>query len=301
MFKFLTKADYLLRETLLGLQRGGWMNWAAVSTVTVLLFLFGISLQATWQVEGLLNQFGSQLEISVYLDSGVTGGSLVSEIERIPGVTQVETVTKEEAWERLTQDLGISDIASATEQLNGNPLVDEIKVKVESSDGVPAVADRLQSLTGVDEVLYVTEAVQRLKELNQGLQWVSVFVISILSLTAIAVITTTIRLIVMARRREIEVMQLVGATAVWIYFPFILQGTTFGVVGAGVAWGLLFAMQQSIQRLSAQQADFVKFLATGLQLTPEQMILLPASLLALGSTVGLMGSLFAVRKFAAAR
>jgi cell division transport system permease protein len=70
MFQFLTKFDYLLRETLLGLRRGGWMNWAAISTVTVLLFLFGISLQASWKLEGLLNQFGSQVEVSVYLDPG---------------------------------------------------------------------------------------------------------------------------------------------------------------------------------------------------------------------------------------
>ena len=64
MFRFLTKLDYLGRETLLGLRRGGWMNWAAISTVTVLLFLFDLVLQASWQLEGLLNQVGSQLEVS---------------------------------------------------------------------------------------------------------------------------------------------------------------------------------------------------------------------------------------------
>ncbi|MEM8806271.1 MAG: ABC transporter permease [Cyanobacteria bacterium P01_G01_bin.38] len=298
MYKFFTKADYLLRETLLGLRRGGWMNWAAVSTVTVLLFLFGISLQTTWQLEGLLNQFGSQLEISVYLNSGVAAETLVTQVQDIAEVAQVETVTKEEAWQSLTADLGISDISNATEQLNGNPLVDEMKVKVKTSEAVPAVAAKLQTLNEVDEVLYVTEAVQRLADLNQGLQWLSLFVIGILSLTAMAVITTTIRLIVMARRREIEVMQLVGATSTWIYFPFILQGATFGIVGAAVAWGMLIAIHQFLRQLSEQQPDFVQFLVSELQLTPEQMVLLPASLLALGSAIGLVGSLFAVRKFA---
>ncbi|MEO1403599.1 MAG: ABC transporter permease [Cyanobacteria bacterium J06635_1] len=298
MYKFFTKADYLLRETLLGLRRGGWMNWAAVSTVTVLLFLFGISLQTTWQLEGLLNQFGSQLEISVYLNSGVAAETLVTQVETISDVAQVETITKEDAWQSLTTDLGISDINSATEQLNGNPLVDAMKVKVKTSEAVPAVAAKLQTLNEVDEVLYVTEAVQRLADLNQGLQWLSLFVIGILSLTAMAVITTTIRLIVMARRREIEVMQLVGATSTWIYFPFILQGATFGIVGAAVAWGMLIAIHQFLRQLSEQQPDFVQFLVSELQLTPEQMILLPASLLALGSAIGLVGSLFAVRKFA---
>ncbi len=298
MGKFFTKASYLLRETLLGLQRGGWMNWAAVSTIMVLLFLFGMSLQATWQVESLLNQFGSQLEIAVYLDSGVAADSLSDRISSLAQVAQVETVTKEQAWTQLSEELGIADLPGATEQLKGNPLVDEIKVKVKTSEAVPAVAAQLENLPGVDEVLYITEAVQRLTELNQGLQYVSLGVLAILSLTAIAVITTTIRLIVMARRREIEVMQLVGATSVWIYMPFILQGITFGLMGAFIAWALLVGTHQSLQRLSAQQPEFLQFLAVGLQFTPKQLILLPTALFALGGLVGLLGSLVAVRKFA---
>ena len=298
MLKAFTKADYLMRETLLGLRRGGWMNWAAISTMTVLLFLFGISLQASWQLESLLNQFGSQLEVSVYLDSGVQADSLKATVAALPDVTTVETISKEEAWQELVADLGISDIAGATAQLKGNPLVDALHVKARDSEAVPMLASQLRALQGVNEVLYVDEAVQRLQELNTGLQWASVFVIGILSLTAIAVITTTIRLIVMARRREIEVMQLVGATNVWIYLPFILQGTFFGLVGAGISWGLLAGIHQFLHELVNQQADFIQFLVNGLQLTPEQSILLPSALLSLGCLVGLLGSLAAVRKYA---
>lgn len=298
MFKFLTKIDYLLRETLLGLQRGGWMNWAAISSMTVLLFLFGISLQSSWQLESLLNQFGSQLEVSVYLDSGVQAKTLQPTIAQFPEVTAVQVISKEEAWQKLVTQLGISNIEGATEQLNGNPLVDALKIKARDSAQVPTLAAKLNQMQGVDEVLYVDEVVQRLAQLNQGLRWVSLFVVSILSLTAIAVLTTTIRLIVMARRREIEVMQLVGATHVWIYLPFILQGATFGVIGAGMSWGALFGIHRFISELTTQQADFIQFLIKGLELTPQQNLLLPVCLLSLGSAIGLMGSLLAVRKFA---
>ncbi len=298
MFKAFTKADYLLRETALGLQRGGWMNWAAISTMTVLLFLFGISLQTSWQLEGMLNQFGSQLEVSAYLESGVQASSLQSTVEIMPGVTAVQTIPKETAWQDLVQELGISDIEGATAQLNGNPLVDALRVKVNRSEAVPVVAGQLTAMQGVQEVLYVDEAVQRLTQLNASLRWASMFIIAVLSLTAIAVITTTIRLIVMARRREIEVMQLVGATTIWIYLPFVLQGVTFGVVGAAFSWGLLVGIDQFLQELADQQADFIQFLVTGLQLSAQQLWMLPVSLLVLGSTIGLMGSLVAVRKFA---
>jgi cell division transport system permease protein len=298
MLRAFTKADYLLRETLLGLQRGRWMNWAAVSTMTVLLFLFGISLQSTWQLESLLTQFGSQLEVSVYLNSGIQADTLKPIVERIPEVVAVKAIPKEEAWQALVAELGISDIQGATEQLKGNPLVDALRVKTDTSEDVPILAGKLTALEGVDEVLYVDEAVQRLAQLSDGLRWIGFSVIGVLSLTAIAVITTTIRLIVMARRREIEVMQLVGATHIWIYLPFILQGITFGILGAGISWGLLMGIYRFLNELALQQPDFIQFLMQGLQLTPEQMLFLPISLLSLGTTVGLLGSLLAVRKMA---
>lgn len=294
----LTQVNYLLRETLLGLRRGGWMNWAAISTVAVLLFLFGISLQSSWQLGGLLNRFGSQLEISVYLETGIQARDLQPVVAKFPHVAEVNAVTKEEAWANLVQDLGLADIQGATQQLEGNPLVDQLKVKATSSAAVPELAIKLKQLSGVDEVQYVDEAVQRVSELNRGLSWISFVIISVLTMTAIAVIMTTIRLIVLARRREIEVMQLVGATTRWIYMPFLLQGVTFGLVGAAIAWTLLLTLQQFLRQILTQQPQFVQLLTNGLQLSSLQILLLAAILLTFGSSVGILGSLFAVRKIA---
>jgi cell division transport system permease protein len=298
MFQFLTKLDYLLRETLLGLRRGGWMNWAAVSTVTVLLFLFGMSVQASWKLEGLLNQFGSPVEVSVYLDPGAPVEKVMPLVTKLPNVTDVQKISKEQAWTSLVKELGISDIEGATEQLEGNPLVDELKVKARTSKDVPTLAKQLARVPGVDEVQYMDEVLKRMQQLNQGLSWVSLAIISILSLTAVAVITTTIRLIVMARRREIEIMQLVGATTSWIYLPFILQGITFGIVGAAIAWVLITSVQEFVANLLATGPAFIKYLASGAPADPLQVLLLPLLLLSLGGSIGLMGSLFAVRRFA---
>ncbi len=298
MLQFLTKLDYLLRETLLGLKRGGWMNWAAISTVTVLLFLFGLSLQSSWQLESLLNQFGSQLEVSVYLETGVQASTVQPQIEQLDGVTEITAIPKEEAWEALVEDMGITDIRGATQQLNGNPLVDELEVKASSPNQVPRLAAELEQMQGVDEVIYINEAVTQISHLNTGLNWLSFTITSILSLTAIAVITTTIRLIVMARRREIEVMQLVGATSAWIYFPFMIQGIIFGITGATIAWGLILSVRKFVTQLVQQQPEFIQFMAEGVQLSDRQLLMLPLILVILGSTVGIMGSLFAVRRFA---
>ena len=298
MLKFLTKLDYLLKETGLGLLRGGWMNWAAVSTVTVLLFLFGLSLQTSWQVEKLLNQFGSQLQLSVYLQPGTQAASIEPLVAKMPEVVELQTITKEQAWTKLVKELGLSDIEGASQQLGENPLVDEMKVKARNSQVVPTLATQLAKLRGVEVVQYVDEAVKRIAQLHQGLNWVTGTITIILTLTAIAVTSTTIRLIVMARRQEIEIMQLVGATSAWIYLPFILQGIAFGLVGGAIAWSFISLIQKFIGKLLANQPEFIQFISNGLQLTPLQILLLPVILLSFGATVGLIGSLFAVRRFA---
>jgi cell division transport system permease protein len=182
--------------------------------------------------------------------------------------------------------------------LEGNPLVDELKVKARTSKDVPILAKKLTQVPGIEEVQYLDEALKRMQQLSQGLGWVSLTITTVLSLTAVAVITTTIRLIVMARRREIEIMQLVGATASWIYLPFILQGIAFGVAGAVIAWALIASIQEFLANLLATGPDFIQFIVGGAQPNPLQLLLLPLLLLSLGTSIGLIGSLFAVRRFA---
>lgn len=297
MQRFLTKLDYLRQETLLGIRRGGWMNWAAVSTVTVLLFLFGVSLQASWQLDDLLTQFGSQLEVSAYLETGVSAETLRSTVTKLPEAASVRGVTKEEAWSRIGRELNLANLKEATQQLEGNPLVDELKVKARSSDQVAVLAQKLKNLPGVEDVQYVDEAVLRMNQLSQGFNFISFAVVSVLTLTATAVINSTIRFIVLARRREIEIMQLVGATQRWIYLPFLVQGVVLGAVGATIAWSLIGAVEKLIRNVLAQ-ADFIQFLMGVGSARWIDAIALPLILLSFGGLVGLIGSLFAVRQFA---
>jgi cell division transport system permease protein len=248
-------------------------------------------------VSGLLNQMGSRLEVSVYLQPEVSGQSLQPTVAQFPEVKAVDVVSKETAWEQLLKDLGQTDLAGATENVGKNPLVDELKVRAKSAALVPQLAQKLTQVNGVDGVQYLNEALQNLVQLSQGFSRLSLGVVALLTLTAIAVITTTIRLIVVARYQEIEVMQLVGATKMWIYMPFLLQGITFGVLGAALSWGFISGTRQLLQRMLANQPNFLQAISDGLNLSHSQMILLPFILVAFGSLVGLVGSLFAVRRF----
>jgi cell division transport system permease protein len=295
--RFFTKIDYLLRETFLGLRRGGWMNWAAVSTVAVLLFLFGASLQISWQLENVLGQLGSQLEISVYLDENTVGESMQARLLLVDGVASARLIPKEDAWQNLMKDLGKTDLSQATQQLGGNPLVDEFKVRAISSDRVPDIAKRISGLKGINEVWYTNEVVERIGQLRRAVSNSSVAIVAIFTIIATAVITTTIRLIVLARRQEIEVMQLVGATATWIYFPFVLQGVVFGVAGAATAYVMLMLSINLLGEAIVNQPELIKSLTLGLTNDLRVQLLLPTVLLAFGSVIGVLGSLLAVRRF----
>jgi cell division transport system permease protein len=272
------------------------MNWAAISTVTVLLFLFGMQLTVSWQLDRLLNQFGSQLEISVYLKPDTKVNTITPLVAKQAEVTEVKLVSKEQAWAGLVKELGFSDIKSVTQQLDGNPLVDELKVKATTPQAVLPLSAKLAQLPGVDGVRYRSEAIERLTQLSQGLGWVSGTITTLLTITAIAVISTTIRLIFIARSREVEIMQLVGATAAWIYLPFLTQGVSFGLLGSGLALIFITLVQAGINNLLTNAPDFLQFITIGLQPDARKPWLLPFILLGFGSAVGLLGSFLAVRR-----
>ncbi len=296
MLPTIRKLSYLIQETWRGLRRGGWMNWAAISTVTVLLFLFGMQLTVSWQLDRLLNQFGSQLEISLYLQPETKIETITPLVAQQPEVSEVRLVSKEQAWESLVKELGFSDIQSVTQQLDGNPLVDELKVKAKTPQAVPSLAAKLTQLPGVESIRYRAEAIDRLTQLNQGLGWVSATITSLLTITSIAVIFTTIRLIFISRSKEIEIMQLVGATTTWIYLPFLIQGLVFGLLGSGFALILISLIQATLNNLLVKAPEFLQFITIGLQADAQKPWLLSLILLSFGTIVGLLGSFLAIRR-----
>lgn len=285
-----TRIDYLVREAFMGLRRGGWMNWAAVSTLTVLLFLLGLGLQVSWQLEAALASLGSQLEISIYLDPQVRGAKLQAEIREFEGVEQVDVLAKETTWKSLQTEMGVEGL---TEVLGANPLVDSLRIRASDPQALVAVAGRLKSLKGVDTISYGSDAAERLTRLSEAMRWAGLGIISVLGLAAVAVITTTIRLIVISRQKEIEVMQLVGATPFWIYTPFVLEGLTFGVAGAVTAWFMLLATINFVEQKRLEWLPFLVWQQEG----PDNFALL-ATLSMVGVTLGILGSLIAVRRSA---
>jgi cell division transport system permease protein len=235
------------------------------------------------------------LEVSVYLETGVDSQTLKPVIQGFPEVAGVQALTKEQAWESLVKDLGDANLQDSLKNLGGNPLVDELRVKAVNSQSVAKLAEKLRKIKGIGSVQYVSEAVQRIGQLNRGLRLTGFAITGFLTVSAIAVITTTIRLIALARSDELEIMRLVGATRAWIYLPFLFQGLIFGGIGAWLAWLLIQLLQKTLVNLLKDQPELIQAITLSSSGNMQQQLLLPLVLVSCGAFIGTIGSILAVR------
>jgi cell division transport system permease protein len=176
-----------------------------------------------------------------------------------------------------------------TSLLTANPLPNAYRVQVRNADDVPAVAASIAKLPGVAKVDFAADTVTKLLRAADVVGRVGLGMIGLLVLTAAIIIANTIRLTVFARRREIAIMQLVGATNTYIRMPFIAEGIIAGVAGALLAIGILAVGQFQLVPKIAATLQFIPFHVNDLQLAGE--------LLLVGAAVGLFASWFSVGRY----
>jgi cell division transport system permease protein len=283
------KLKFFLGEVGANFTRNAAMQFTAIGTVAVTIILLGSFLY----VRETLASFGtgvlSKIEVAVYLNDDVddarakTIAVKFAEDRRVSGATYVP---KRDGLRRMQTVLG-KDFD--TSLLTSNPFPNAFHVRVRRPEDVPAVAASIAKYPGVAKTDYAADTVTKLLRIADILGRVGLIMISLLVLTAAIIIANTIRLTVFARRREIAIMQLVGATNMYIRMPFIAEGMLAGILGAGIAVGVLFiARLELVPKLAATLA-FVPFNAN------EPV--LAAQCLAVGAAVGFIASWFSVGRY----
>jgi cell division transport system permease protein len=233
------------------------------------------------------------VELRVYLKDDTTEAlknALEKSIRSISGVTKVVYVSKAEALERLGAQLG-DENAFFFDDMPNNPLPASFDVSVRRADAASDIADRIRKMQGVDEIRYGPELVRNLVGALR-VMWVITGAVAVLVLVgASMIVSNTIKLSVFARRREIEIMRLVGASDVFILFPFVVEGLLMGILGAGIASAIVFVAYWAV-------SDWVRAAAPFLQIVVDSEWLLRAALgvVAFGAVVGIVGSAMSVRK-----
>jgi cell division transport system permease protein len=247
MLRFLT---FSIRRSWQGFWRNAVMSLAATVTMALmLLMLSGLVIGLSGMNAGL--QFIEQkVEVQAFVADGTPQSrvdALMAQVQALPEVAQVTYVSKDQAlaaWREQLRQQGKADYSSAT---GTNPIPASIEVKLKDPHVYGAVITTLQGAQGViTDVLETQRVVDALLSITGFLRTAGLVILLLVGATVLFIVVNTIRLAVMARAEEIEIMRLVGASDAFIRWPFIFEGMLVGLLGAAVTLGILGLAAQPI-------------------------------------------------------
>ena len=286
-----------VREGVKNLGRNGWMSFASVSAVTFTLFILGVFLVLAMNVNYFAQSVEKQVEIRVFMADLTTKENLQQFEQDVRGLEKVESVqfiSKEEGLKQFRASMG--DKAYLFDGLEkGNPLPDAFVVKAKMPQDTAVVASQIKQMKNVRSLNYGEGTVEKLFAATDTVRNVGIGFIIGLGFTAMFLIANTIKLTIVARRREIEIMKLVGATNWFIRWPFFVEGLLMGITGALIPIVILGVGYYYL--LDAIKSSFeATQLFTLLPLFPL-VYQVALALLAIGAFIGIWGSLVSVRRF----
>ncbi len=285
---------YFLKEALTSLARNQLLSIATVSTMTICILFLGVAVLMTVNAGSFMNRLESDIEIVAYLDSSISGTQITNiqdKIAAISGVKAVVFVSKTDALASMQKKFAEKDY-NLEKTLGKNPLPDSFAVKAENPQEVAQVAQSVKEIPGINKVNYGQGIVERLFQVTKWVRIISIGFVVILAIGAVFLIATAIRLAIFARRKEIYLMKLIGATDWFIRWPFFIEGILLGMAGAFI----------SISLLAVGYGSLVSNLQTTLFFIPlvyqeNILINLYVSLLATGALLGVLGTYISLNRF----
>lgn len=286
---------YVALSAAQGFVRNPAMSLASTLTVTLMLTLFAFFVTTDRGLQAAVAVLEGKVELAVFLSDDAKVSDVLALrqlIERDPAVARVEYVTKQQALQRL-QDIAARRPDFSIAEISTNPLPASLEIKMADPRQAKRLANDLRAEVGKGVVFDVIDNPQVVDQLLTITRFLSVGGIAILVMmlfVALFVIVNTIRIAVHARRDEIEIMQLVGASDWFVRWPFILEGMFVGALGALISLAVLFAAAGPV---TAIMVDFLDVLpmSFGAQFVTE----LVASVFAVALLVGAGGATLSVR------
>lgn len=284
------------RESIKSLGRNAWMTVASVSAVTVTLILVGTFLVIMMNLNNFANSIEDDVQIKVLVDvtaSPQDQSKLKEEIQNVNDVKSVQFSSKKQELNNLISSLGEEGKTWRLFKQN-NPLSDAFVVKAKDPHNTPQIAQKIEKFNNAYKVTYKKEDVKNLFKSLTIARNIGIGLVIGLIFTAMFLISNTIKITIFARRREIEIMKLVGATNSFIRWPFFLEGLLLGVFGSLIPIALIISIYNALYAwaLPKVQGSFVELL-------PFSPFVFQVSgiLLFIGALIGVWGSLMSVRKF----
>lgn len=286
-------------------------NWTtvlgAVVTIFLSLFIIGVFVLGSALINNMIGTVENEVTIQAFLSDDATDDQVSAYADKVRGWDNVESVeirTKEEALEQYQTQMSNRNASDAITALDGeNPLPASLVIKLDDPQQVEATATKIvddsqfaQICDSRDnpssDVNYGRETVEKLFSLTSYIRIAAVVLVALLTFVAFVFINNTIRLAISARRREIGIMRLVGASNGFIRGPFILEGTLEAILGALLAIGVLIAGVNAVLPKLSNSMQFLSF-----AIPTQTMVATAGALLALGVVIGLFGSAIAMRRY----
>jgi len=264
--------------------------------IALTLGLFGGFLLLQLNLEILLRGWGDRLQLTAYLSPTVGAtelDALLANLKSYPEIKRVSHTSQEQAWRDFQAALGAQTGLLDGLPRNVLPASVEITLRAEFRDSaaMEQLTERLKKQKEFTQIDYPQEWVERLGLVVAALQWLKWLVGGVLFLAAFFIVTRMVKLAVLARRQEIEVMQLVGATENLILAPLAIEGFLQGLLGAGGALAILFGVYRLLRDDPAGLSGLIPALRRIEFLDGPSLALI----LSIGAILGMSASLFALR------
>lgn len=293
-----------LREGFKSIIRNGWMSFASMSSIFISLFILGIFVLLALNVNHMADQIESKVQIRVYMQTDVDEAKaqeLQNKIGNITEVSMVTYVSKEEGLQLLAESMG-EDNGDWMSGYSGenNPLPISLTIEVFDPQSVETVAEQIDAINKADgsnpinRVKYGQGTVEKLFKITNAVRNIGFIIVIGLAVTAMLLISTTIKMTIIARRREIGIMKLVGATNAFIRWPFFIEGALIGIVSSVLTTAAVLIGYAQIINLT--QVD-LSFMLISLVPVSEAGWMTAGLIITIGTLIGIWGSTISVRKY----
>ncbi len=294
---------YFLRESLRGFTRNLSTTLGSIVTIFLSLLIIGIFLIGGIIVDNVMSGVENEVSITAFISDDAAEedvASLQSYLESIPDVKTVTFVTKEQALEnfRSTSNSDIIDTldgqnplpASFEIELSDPQLVTDVANNIAGNELFKKICDDPENPP--ESLKYGQQTVERLFTLVNYIRYIGIALIALLIFIALVFINNTIRLAILARRKEIAIMRLVGASNNFIRGPFLMEGALHALIGAALAIGVLEALHMFVLPVLQQQLLFLNF-----NIGAATFVYIYLILTGSGLVIGLIGSALAMRRY----
>lgn len=291
------KVDYVVRETGGNLVRNLGITVATVITVAVSLAMVGFAFMVSDGVQNATQRWEGGIEFVVFMQPEATEeqvDAVGTSLDESPSVESYEYLDREAAYEEFKELF--ADTEEFVENVDPEVLPTSYRVvPVEKdADTIKDLGETYENQAGVREVVFASDAIKAIQSLARKVNLAVTVLAFVLLIAAVVLIVNTIRMAAYARRREIEVQKLVGATNWFIRVPFMLEGLIEGLLGAAVAVVVAWQVRPWLQDLFRdEQLPLVQ----GFSITDGEMTFIYLVILAMGAGIGALGAGIAVTRF----